>query len=69
MLHKAGKVIGKANTRAAELEAENARLKHQLDRLQSNRPKKRVAVNPNTQFANIDSIKQAFDKAAALQAV
>ena len=68
MLHKASKAIGKANTRAAELEAENAQLKYQLDRLQSNRPKKRVAVDPNTRVANIDSIKQALDESVALQA-
>jgi hypothetical protein len=69
VLSKAGKAIAAANTRAAQLEAENQRLKYQLDSTRITRLRKRVQVNPNERFSNVESIKAAIDRAAALQAL
>ena len=69
MLGKAGKAIAAANTRAAQLEAENQRLKYQLDSTRITRSRKRVQANPNERFSNVESIKAAIDRAAALQAL
>jgi hypothetical protein len=68
VLSKAGKAIAEANTRAALLTAENQRFKYQLDRCQTTRVRKRVQINPNERFSNVESIKAAVDRAAALQA-
>ena len=68
VLGKAGKAIAAANTRAAELQAENQRLKYQLDSTRVTRSRKRVQVNPNERFSNVESIKAALDRAAALKA-
>jgi hypothetical protein len=68
VLSKAGKAIAAANTRAAELQAENQRLKYQLDSTRVTRSRKRVQVNPNERFSNVESIKAALDRAAALKA-
>ena len=68
MLSKAGKAIAEANTRAAQLEHENQRLKYQVDTTRITQSRKRVQVNPNERFSNVESIKAAIDRAAALQA-
>jgi uncharacterized small protein (DUF1192 family) len=68
VLSKAGKAITEANTRAAQLKAENQRLKYQLDSTRNTRVRKRVQVNPNERFSNVKSIKAAINRAAALQA-
>ena len=68
MLGKAGKALAKANTRAAQLEAENQRLKYRIDSNKITRSRKRVQVNPNERFSNVEAIKAAIDQAAALQA-
>ena len=68
VLGKAGKAIAEANTRAAQLKAENQRLKYQLDSTTVTRVRKRVQVNPNKRFSNVESIKAAIDRAAAQQA-
>ncbi|KAF1928479.1 DDE-domain-containing protein [Didymella exigua CBS 183.55] len=68
MLGKAGKAIARANTRAARLESENQRLKYQLDSTRVTRSRKRVQVNPNERYSNVEAIKAAIDRAAALQA-
>jgi hypothetical protein len=68
VLSKASKAIAEANTRAAQLQAENQRLKHQLDSPTVTRVRKRVQFNPNERFSNTKSIKAAIDRAAALQA-
>jgi hypothetical protein len=68
ILHKAGKAIGRANTRAAGLEAKITQLNYQLEKLQHKKPKKRIMLNANTQFANIENIKKALDEAAAAKA-
>lgn len=68
VLGKAGKAIGKANTRAAELQAENQQLKYQLQSSNTTRKRKRVQPNLNERFSNIEAIKAALERAAALQA-
>ena len=68
MLGKAGKALAKANTRAAQLEAQNQRLQYQLDSTPITRSRKRVQVNPNERFSNAEKIQAAIDRAAALQA-
>ncbi|USP74411.1 hypothetical protein yc1106_01685 [Curvularia clavata] len=68
VLSKAGKAIAEANTRAAQLEAQNQQLRYQLDSYKITRVRKRVQVNPNERFSNVESIKAAIDQAAALQA-
>ena len=67
VLGKAGKAIAKANTRAAQLEFENQRLRYQLDSARITRSRKRVQVNPNERFSNVEAIRGAIDQAAALQ--
>jgi hypothetical protein len=63
VLGKAGKANAEANTRAAQLEADNQRLRYQLDTHQITRVRKRVQVNPKERFSNVDSIKAAVDRA------
>jgi hypothetical protein len=67
VLGKAGKAIAEANTRAAQLEAENQRFKHQLGSTRVTCVRKRVHVNSNERFSNVESIKAAIDRAAALE--
>ena len=50
VLGKAGKAIAEANTRAAQLEAENHRLKYQSNRFKITRTRKRIQINPNERF-------------------
>ena len=66
MLGKVDKVIAEAKTRAAQLKAENQRLKYQLDSARITHSRKRVQVNPNERFSNVESIKAAINRAAAL---
>jgi hypothetical protein len=65
VLGKAGKAISLANAHSARLQAENQRLKSQLKQLQSTHTRKRVKVDQNDRFNNIESIKAAIDRAAA----
>ena len=68
VLSKAGKAIAEANTRAAQLKAENQRLKYQLHTHKNTHTRKRVQVNLNERFSNVEIIKAAIDQAAALEA-
>ena len=68
VLGKAGKAIAAANTRAAELQAENQRLKYQLDSTKVTRVRKRVQIDPNKRFSKVEAIKAAIEQAAAQQA-
>ena len=54
------------NTRCANLEAQTLSQQAQLEAL-SSKKRKRVQVNPNTKFANIESIKRAQEAAALLE--
>ncbi|KAJ8110241.1 hypothetical protein OPT61_g6864 [Boeremia exigua] len=68
VLRKAGKSIAMKNTQAAKLQAENQSLRHQLQSSKNTYLKKRVQVNPNKRFSNVEVIKAAINHAAALQA-
>ncbi|KAF1922862.1 uncharacterized protein M421DRAFT_426482 [Didymella exigua CBS 183.55] len=68
VLGKAGKAIAEANTRAAQLKAENQQLKYQLNHFKITRTRKRVQLDPNERFSNVESTQAAIDRAAALQA-
>ena len=68
MLHKAGKAIGRLNVIQAEQEAIIQRQQAQIDRLESKKPRKKIPVDLNTCFTNIEEIKKAQDEAAALAA-
>ena len=68
VLTKAAKAIALTNARAAGLEAENQRLKYQLDSTKITRVRKRVQIDPNERFANVEAIKAAMALAAAQEA-
>lgn len=68
VLGKAGKAIAKANTQAAQLQAENQRLKYQLENTRVTRKRKRVQQDLNERFSNVEAIKAAIERAAASQA-
>ncbi|KAI0997269.1 hypothetical protein K3495_g10916 [Podosphaera aphanis] len=62
LLAKAGKAISRGNTEIAQLRASNARLQAQLDQHRINKPKKRIQINPNERFKDIEAIKLAMDQ-------
>lgn len=66
-LHKAGHAIDTLNASHVTLEHRNTQLQSQLDQLTTKRRRK-VPVNPNTQFANIDNIIMAKQAQAVLEA-
>ncbi|KAI0997084.1 hypothetical protein K3495_g11101 [Podosphaera aphanis] len=68
VLQKAGKAISTANARAARQEEELFQLRHQLQTTTSTRKRKRIQVDLNERFANIDSIKSAIDETTAVEA-
>ena len=63
MLHKASKAIGKLTAEQALAEANNRQLQVQLEELRAKK-KRTVTVDPNSLFANIETIKQSMDEAA-----
>ena len=63
LLDKAGKAISRGNTEIFQLRASNARLQAQLDQHRINKPKKRIQINPNERFKDIEAIKLAMDQA------
>lgn len=65
---KVGKALSIANMRAAKDQADKQRLIYQLDQSQPQKKRKRVVVDPNQRFADIEKIKAAVDQAAAEQA-
>jgi hypothetical protein len=66
-LRKAGQRIDYLNTRQAALEAQAAQLQAQVEALTTKRRRK-VPVNPNTKFTNIDNIKRAQEAQALVEA-
>jgi hypothetical protein len=68
VIQKAGKAIGRLNAIQAGHEATIQRQKAEIESLQAKKPRKRITVDPNSRFANIESIKKALDEAAALEA-
>jgi hypothetical protein len=65
VLGKAGKAIARANTWAAQLEAENKRLQYQLTQVKSTQSRKRVRIDQNERFSNVEAIKAAIEQATA----
>ena len=68
VLQKAGKALAAANARAAVLETEKRRLECHLQSISSQRPRKRVRVDPNQRFAEVENIVAAMRQSAATEA-
>jgi len=68
LIQKAGKAIVVAYTRAAQLEAENKRLHSQIEALKPQQSRKKVHVNPNQRFADIETIMVAVQASQLLEA-
>ncbi|KAF2270869.1 hypothetical protein CC78DRAFT_573226 [Lojkania enalia] len=68
VFYEAGKAVSATNARAALIEAENVHPKCQLEAAGSSKPRKKVQVDPQKRFANIENIKKAQDKSDAEQA-
>ena len=68
ILRKAGKRIGQLTAQNAASESKIHSLESQTEELRGPKTRKRVAVDPNTRFANIDAIKKAMDEAAEQEA-
>lgn len=68
LLQKAGKALASANTRAAGLEAEKRRLEAELEIALPQAPRKRVQVDPNQRFAEVEDIMAAIHRSAATAA-
>ena len=63
-LRKTGKALSKMSVELATAKAANDGLQNQLDDLKTRGQRKRVALDPNQTFANIDSIKKAQEAAS-----
>ena len=61
MLSKNAKALLIVNVRAAELQAENTRLKHLLEQAQPSQPRKRVKIDQNQRFAEVKDIIAAIN--------
>jgi len=68
ILRKAGKRIGQLSAQNAVSESKIHSLESQIEELRCPKTRERVAVDPNTRFANIDAIKKAMDEAAEQEA-
>jgi hypothetical protein len=68
VLQKVGKGFAITNTQAATLQVENQRLKYQLEAARPQRKRKRIAIDHNQRFAEVEDIRRAIDQAAASEA-
>ena len=68
MLHKAGKAIERLNVIQTEQEAIIQHQQAQIERLESKKPQKKIVIDPNIWFVNIEEIKKLKDEATALKA-
>ena len=68
VLQKAGKAIGQLKAQQAIQEALIHKQEAHLETLRSQKAKKKVAVDPNNRFANIEMIKKAMDEAKEQEA-
>jgi hypothetical protein len=68
ILRKAGKRIGQLTAQNAVSEGKIYSLESHIEELRGPKTRKRVVVDPNTKFANIDTIKRAMDEAAEQEA-
>jgi hypothetical protein len=67
-LAKAGKAIGQLAARCALHEATISKQNLQLEGFKIQKTKKRVRVDPNTRFADIENIQRAIDESKTRQA-
>ena len=67
-MKKAGKRIGQLSVQNAVYESKIHNLESQIEELRGPKSRKRVVLDPNTRFANIDAIKKAMDEAAEQEA-
>jgi hypothetical protein len=63
ILKKAGKRIRKLAAQNTACESKIYSLESQIKELRGPKTRKRVVVDPNTRFANIDAIKKAMNEA------
>ena len=67
VLQKVSRQLERLTVEAAYKDAQIYSLESQLKDLKGPKIRKRVAVDPNTKFANIDSIKQAIEEAEEIK--
>ena len=63
-----GKRIRQLSAQNAVYESKADSLESQIEELRGPRTRKRVVLDPNTRFANIDAIKKATDEATEREA-
>jgi hypothetical protein len=63
-----GKRIGQFSAQNAVYESKVDSLGSQIEELRGPKTRKRVVLDPNTRFANTDTIKKAMDEAAEQEA-
>ncbi|KAL9099808.1 MAG: hypothetical protein Q9163_004743 [Psora crenata] len=69
-LGRAGKAIRRTNTRNTELVTRVSSLESKLERFQNkSRPKKKVQWDPNTRFAEVESIRKAKQEVAVQERI
>ena len=68
LLQKVSRQLKRLTVEAAYKDAQIYSLQLQLEDLKGPKICKRVAVDPNTKFANIDSIRQAIEEAEEAEA-
>jgi hypothetical protein len=69
VFQKAQKALGEATAQHATLHAKNRRLHLRIEELESKRKKKKVIMDPNTVFANVESIKRSLEEAERARVV
>ena len=67
VFQKAQKALGEATAHHGILHATNKRLQQQLTKLESKEKKSKVILDPNTIFANVESIKRLLEEAEKVQ--
>jgi len=68
LLNKTSKAFSCLTTQHALIQASNQQLRQQIKDLKDKRKKRKVQVDPNLQFVNIESITQAMEEAAVQEA-
>jgi hypothetical protein len=68
ILKKAGKRIGQLLAQNAVYQSKIHGLESQIEELRGPKSRKRVVVDSNTRFTNIDAIKKAMDEATEKEA-
>ncbi len=58
----------KANTRAAALEANNIKLQYQINTIKDRRPRRRVYIDPNSRFTDIENIRATIHQSETTRA-